>query len=69
MNTKKKCICCYYIVELMQTSTGPVKMLYQDWTLLRIWDAMEFEEEQEENVSAQLRATGEFDEKASKEVL
>ena len=53
----------------MQTSTGPGKMLYQDWTLLRIWDAMEFEEEQEENVSAQLRATGEFDEKASKEVL
>ena len=57
------------LYELMQTSTGPGKMLYQDWTLLRIWDAMEFEEEQEENVSAQLRATGEFDEKASKEVL
>jgi len=30
---------------------------------------MEFEDEEEQSVSAQLQATGEFDEKASRQVL
>lgn len=41
----------------------------QDWCLLRIWDAMEFEDEQEQSSQVKLTGTGDIDEKDSKTIL
>lgn len=41
----------------------------EEWALLRIWDAMEFEDEEQESVSMSLQGSGDFDAQASKAVL
>lgn len=41
----------------------------QDWNLLRIWDALEFEEEHTEGVSMGMEATGECDPSQTKQLL
>ena len=48
---------------------GPGGLDSKDWALLRIWDALEFEDEQVDTTSMELQGRGDFDETASKQVL
>jgi len=54
---------------LIQKTKHTPAVVHQEWTLLRVWDAMEFEEEQEESTTSQLTASGDIDEKATRDIM